>query len=265
MRNARLFVILNRNVRSAHPTGLIEMNKQEILDAIRRGAALNECKAPGSQKLASEIGLRKSDWYPKHWLRWSDAVREAGCEPNSLSAPIEMNLLIAKYIDLIRELGRFPIEGELIMKRRVDKSFPNRDAFSRMGSKSERASKIREFCRTHPGFDDVIPLVAPVIVDQQDKVDESLETSPIGYVYLLRHGARREYKIGRTNNPIRREGEIKVELPQRLEPIHVITTDDPVGIETYWHRRFAEKRLKNEWFALTLTDVRAFKRWKKIY
>jgi hypothetical protein len=58
--------------------------------------------------------------------------------------------------------------------------------------------------------------------------------------------------------------EIGVELPLRLEPIHVITTDDPVGVETYWHRRFAEKRLKNEWFALSPDDVRAFKRWRRI-
>ena len=64
---------------------------------------------------------------------------------------------------------------------------------------------------------------------------------------------------------MRREGEIAVELPLPLDPIHVIKTDDPVGIETYWHRRFAEKRLKNEWFALTPADVRAFKRWKRIY
>lgn len=81
---------------------------------------------------------------------------------------------------------------------------------------------------------------------------------------MVRHGSRREYKIGRTNNPIRREGEISVELPQKLEPIHVITTDDPAGIEAYWHRRFAEKRLKNEWFALMPDDVRAFKRWRRI-
>lgn len=86
----------------------------------------------------------------------------------------------------------------------------------------------------------------------------------LGYVYLLKHGSRREYKIGKTNNPIRREGEIGVELPQRLEPIHVITTDDPAGIESYWHRRFAEKRLKGEWFALTPNDVRAFKKWRRI-
>lgn len=86
-----------------------------------------------------------------------------------------------------------------------------------------------------------------------------------GYVYLLKHGNRREYKIGRTWNAVRREGEVRIELPEKLESIHYIKTDDPVGVENYWHRRFADKRKEGEWFALTAADVRAFKRWRRIY
>jgi hypothetical protein len=87
----------------------------------------------------------------------------------------------------------------------------------------------------------------------------------VGYVYLVRHGTRNEYKIGRTNNPLRREGEIRTELPEQLTPIHKITTDDPAGIEQYWHARFQGKRKNGEWFALDAEDVKAFKRWRRIY
>ena len=94
--------------------------------------------------------------------------------------------------------------------------------------------------------------------------ESSTKKVVIGYVYIIKHGARREYKIGRTNNRLRREGEIGLELPEKIEPIHVIETDDPSGVEAYWHRRFAENRMKGEWFALTSDDVRAFKRWRRI-
>lgn len=53
-----------------------------------------------------------------------------------------------------------------------------------------------------------------------------------------------------------------LELPEKLKPIHVIRTDDPTGIEAYWHKRFQAKCTNSEWFALSLEDVGVFKKRK---
>ncbi len=240
--------------------------KQQILDLIRLLAAKDGGRAPGSQRFESLTGIGKSEWYPRLWLRWGDAVGEAGLERNSLSRSLGDGLLIQKYIALIRELGRFPIEGELIHKRMADSSFPNREAFNVLGGKRQRAARILEYCQAREGYKDVIGLCEAVAFSSAVEFEEAVsDAQSVGFVYLLKHGARREYKIGRTNNPLRREGEIGIELPEKVQPIHVIKTDDPAGIESYWHARFADKRKEGEWFTLTADDVRAFKRWKRIY
>ncbi len=242
------------------------MNKQEIISEIKRITEECDGKAPGKQRFAAKTGVRESDWYPHLWLRWSDAISEAGCQPNAFLTAYDTDFLITKYIELILELDHFPIEGELRIKGKNDKNFPNSKSFSRLGSKQERVRKIIEYCQEKSEFNDIIPLCSIVIKSKHKESDSNnYNSGNVGYVYLIRHGTRNEYKIGKTFNPIRREGELRLELPEKVQPIHYIKTDDPAGIENYWHVRFASKRKEGEWFALTADDVRTFKRWRKIY
>jgi len=242
------------------------MNKQKILFEIKRLAEENGGKAPGAQRFSSETGLQKSDWYPSLWLRWGDAISEAGYASNDFITAYDTNFLIQKYIEFIRELGHFPIEGELRIKRKADKNFPSHSGFSHLGGKQNRIEKIIEYCKGKNEFKDIVSICESVSKPSHKRAKSSNTGSEnVGYVYLIKHGARNEYKIGMTKNPIRREGELRLELPEKVKPIHYIATDDPSGIEKYWHNRFANKRKGGEWFSLSPNDVRAFKRWRNIF
>lgn len=72
----------------------------------------------------------------------------------------------------------------------------------------------------------------------------------------------RFHKIGKSNSAGRREYELAIQLPEEAKRIHEIRTDDPSGIEAYWHKRFAAKRKNGEWFELDAKDITAFKRRK---
>ncbi len=200
-----------------------------------------------------------------YWTRWGDAVREAGFKPNELNKAYSEPFLIEKFVALTRELGRIPVSGDLRIKARKDKDFPGHTTWHRLGSKQKLLSKVREYCQENKVYEDILLLCGDVTEPNDLLVVSNHPTNEIvGYVYLLKHGSRREYKIGKTFNPLRREGEIGLQLPEKIEPIHYIKTDDPSGIENYWHNRFAEKRKEGEWFTLSPTDIQAFKKWKRI-
>jgi hypothetical protein len=184
----------------------------------------------------------------RRWSRWNDAVEEAGVVPNKLQDAYEEDLLVEKYVKLIRELGRIPVKGELRLKRRSDPSFPNDKTFERFGSKSQLLSKVVHYCWNHSGFDDVGQLCVNSIPNDEPAPADEARAAEIGSVYLLKSG--RYYKIGRTNALGRREYELAIQLPEKVKRVHEIRTDDPVGIEAYWHTRFASKRANGEWFEL---------------
>jgi len=100
-------------------------------------------------------------------------------------------------------------------------------------------------------------------MDAADDVAESGDDEFVtGYVYLalMKVGRGKRYKIGKANLVEQRTRQVAVNLPEDLELIHAISTDDADGIEAYSHKRFGEKRRGGEWFELTVEDVRVFKR-----
>ena len=109
-------------------------------------------------------------------------------------------------------------------------------------------------------YEDVIQVCGPPPAEAPAKPDQPRRTAEVGFVYLLKSG--RFYKVGRSNAVGRREYELAIQLPEPAKLVHSIKTDDPPGIEAYWHQRFASRRKNGEWFELTAEDLSAFKRRK---
>lgn len=173
--------------------------------------------------------------------------------------------IFEKIIGLMRKLSKFPTVREIVLERSIDNNFPSRGAFRRLGRTNERlATKIIEFCEQKEGYGDIIDFCRGALANKEngEKSDYSESDQTIGEVYLFKSG--RYPKIGKTNDTVRRGNEIRIQLPEKMELIHSIKTDDPNGIEAYWHRRFDSKRMQGEWFDLRTDDVKAFKRWRKI-
>lgn len=173
-------------------------------------------------------------------------------------------MLLSKLASFIRELGHFPVGGEIRLKARTDKDFPSHNVFLRFAKKKELLEKTIAWCTDQGDFNDVIDICQQSLAQHGIKKLQ-VESSPaddeiFGTVYLFKVG--NYYKIGRSNSSGRREYELAIQLPEKLTKIHEISTDDPIGIEKYWHNRFADKRKNGEWFELTPTDVKAFKRRK---
>jgi hypothetical protein len=244
----------------------VNTGKRHILAEIKRLAEASGGKPPGIGAFERETGIKQSDWYPTLWLRWGDAVQEAGFAPNNfLEVPLTDEYMVEQYARLTQRLGHLPLQGELIRESKANASVPGEKAFRRFGGKGKLLKAVVAFCRAHAGFDDVLGLCESAVNVQNSDADPPDERKPkiiTGFVYLMKSGPH--YKIGRTNSLARRAWELGIKIPVPPRAIHSIETDDPVGIEAYWHKRFEAKRGEGEWFNLTLEDVAAFKRWKRL-
>ena len=239
------------------------MNKGQILDEIKRTTSENGGVPLGQNRFRSETVIKESDW-GKYWLRWGEALREAGFSPNAFQRKILSDeQLLEKFIALIREFNHYPTQSELRMRKRNNSDFPSGVVFSRrFGRRHELAARLVKHCLSDDGYKDVLAICQPLAVQSMEAFDSTpLKSSePVGSVYLIKSG--RCYKVGRTNAMGRREYEIGIQLPEKMKLVHSIKTDDPVGIEAYWHNRFKDQRRGGEWFTLTPQDVSAFRRRK---
>ena len=231
--------------------------KQQILNEIRRLANENGGRAPGKGQFHNETQFSESDWYGKIWLRWNDAVEEAGLEPNKKQEKLPSDTVLRKYAEVCLHYGKIPTSAELRFYARHTADFLSHNTFTKhFGNKADLIQALKSWAIEQ----DDNSLLSLIPKEAEVSPPAAAERIQEGWVYLLQSGSH--FKVGRSDELEKRIKQISISLPEKVELVHAIKTDDPPGIETYWHRRFADRRANGEWFALSSADVRAFKRRK---
>ncbi|ORJ52611.1 GIY-YIG nuclease family protein [Mycobacterium simiae] len=237
-------------------------DKAAVIRAIQRLAEQNSGVPIGKERFVAETSFPDYLFQGRLWINWSEAVRDAGYEPNPFGAArLGHDHLLRHLAELTRKLGKLPTKAHIRMEGRINSNFPSATTIGkRIGTKVQQISALHEFIERTPEFADIAATLPALADDEVPKLtDDADGAQPVpGYVYLVKSG--KFHKIGRSNDHGRRTYEIGLQLPDKLEVVHTIETDDAIGIERYWHERFRDRRRNGEWFALTKADIAAFKR-----
>ncbi len=222
-----------------------EVTEETVLNAVRTLASKTG-STPGKKAFANLTGISEGQW-SRWWPRWNDLVVAAGLEPNERTPRTDEHESLRQIARLALVLGRVPARADIRIARRDNEALPGDGVAGRLLEGGRLGDRLRELVDEIPELEEIVgsPTEPPVEVGQIG-----------GYVYLLRSG--NHYKIGATTDVLRREGELQIAVPGGVTPIHHLATDDPYGIEAYWHRRFAQQRTNGEWFLLDRNDVIAF-------
>ena len=78
--------------------------------------------------------------------------------------------------------------------------------------------------------------------------------STFGYVYLVQ--SKTGYcKIGSSRSVLKRVSQLQCANPEPLTLIHEFPSTNARQDELALHAKFADRRVRNEWFALTIEDI----------
>jgi len=240
------------------------LTKKEIIKELQKCTKENGGKTPSEKVFYENTDIGTYDRM-KHWSNYGELVREAGLTPNKFdNTKYNNEQLCEMFIEVIRKKGKWPTRGDLDVKHHSDSNFPDSATFyKRLGLKRDLAKTILEFIKDKRRYGDVADICNSVLEKHKGRDESSEEEGvTIGFVYLgKQHG---KFKIGKTKDLNRRRQDITLQGSEPIVWIHDIKTDDMKGVEKYWHNRFKSKRTRGEWFELNSSDVKAFKRWKKI-
>lgn len=245
-------------------------DKRYIIGEIQRTAESNGGEPLGQRAFEKATGISRHQWKGRYWVRWPDALSEAGFKPLEGTPAFDVEDIIEEIAKLIRKYGRYPVEAEILFEKRGNgnERIPSPGVLrSELGRKPEAIKRIIEYCSPIEDLADVIAILSKDSDGPEISINDGMPYSSArqarasGYVYLVKSG--KLYKIGCTENHWRRKSELHKQTAEGISEVHTIAAiDDAPGIEKYWHDRFADKRQHGEWFDLSPEDIGAFRKRK---
>jgi len=238
------------------------MTKDAIVRRIRELAAARGGRV-SFEVFLNETGVKGNWLRGQVWFKgWNPLLKEIGLETRSFGVAKMPKAAIARAVAEVVERDRcWPTQDALVRERKRDPSFPSLKVIGRLRRSGELARLIVGLGQEHTHLTEAAEIARAYVPAEKEDNAAGPNERIVGYVYMLRSG--RCYKVGKSTDPSRRYREVRLELPEETHQVHTIPTDDPTGIEAYWHERFAPKRIRNtEFFSLNGQDVQAFKRRK---
>lgn len=223
-----------------------------ILDALHRAAADNGGRPPGEKQFRASTGISAAAWQGKHWIRWSELIRDAGYASAGHLVIRDDELLLTRLAEIVRHFGKVPTSREIYFYARRHPGVPSASTFiARLGNRRILFERLRSWAAGRPDMEDVARFC-------QERPPASLPAEACDpVIYLLRAGEY--FKIGWAKTLEKRIRDIQSCCPETLELIHAIPTEEPLATEAKWHHRFKDKRVRGEWFKLTPEDVTEFR------
>lgn len=233
--------------------------RYHILNEIRR-LATQMGKPPGAALFAKETLIAEQQWKDKFWPRWGDALTDAGFGPAPVNPKLRADEVLAKIVEACRSFGKVPTYAEMDTYRRTHPDLPgNKIIAKHFSDRAGLVLALEHLASSNPDYADIKAFLPRHVPAPRVPAVREIKSND-GFVYLIKSGGH--YKIVQTDKADRALNELGIALPVNATVLHTISTDDPPGIEAYWHNRFKHKRSPGDWFKLSATDIAAFQKRK---
>ena len=83
-------------------------SREEIINEIRKLAAMNNGEPPGRRLFRRRTNIHPAEWQGGYWAIWSDALKEAGFQPNLKTEKLDEEFMLIKLAEACRHFDKFP-------------------------------------------------------------------------------------------------------------------------------------------------------------